>query len=512
MIRRGLINATLRLNRNPGMRRLTALPYDACLAALSRVCARIPSVRSLYIPRDYHARQWMPGSSDLDLLLVLHGDPPQLQARSLESFWRELKALGRVFPFLSTSPGTVPVFTEEDLALPDLGWRAIALHPNAPPRRWTLVFGEEVRHLIRSWEPSPPRRAPASPDLHGLLDKHLHPKLWRDAKAPAGYLGSELRLAHKMVRCLCHLQGAPGMESLDPDHGLRRLLDRLDRTDGFAAAEEAADLRARLGYHLLWALDRYNARLVDLHCAEPLLPGRAAPPALATSLAHELARRLPQRVAALLYPRSHLLGPAGPVHDDPALGLCLVLTEEDPGEYARTMAAAGGLLNRTRARVQPRIMGPHTWAALMGLCGANYALESFHLRRTHLPVGACPAPPAPGPPPPGIIRLAMDRRLTVERCHVLRASLDHHLGRPFAACLNPLLSLASYRVYLAGGGPVTVGSEILEAHRDAFPDDDMTRALSSLARTSPAAPTNRSLLEAYRGASLDMLDRCRALL
>ena len=513
MIRRGLISATLRLNRRPGLRRLTALPYDACLTALAGVCARIPSVRSLYIPRDYHARAWMPGSSDLDLLLVLHDDdPPELQARSLAHFWRELRALGRVFPFLSTAPGTVPVFTGEDLALPHFGWRAMALHANAPPRSWTLLFGEEVRHLIRSWEPSPPLDVPASPDLLGLLDKHLHPKLWGGAPAPAGYLGSELRLARKMERCLRHLQGSEGMERLDPDGGLGRLMDRLDLADGFCPTPEAVGLRMRLGFHLLWALDRYNAGLLDLRGAAPLPPGQVSPPALASGLAGALARGLPASVSALVYPRSHLLGPGGPIHDDPALGLCLLLTDEDPDAHARTMAVVGRLVRSTRARIQPRIMGPHTWGPLMGLCGTNYALESFHLRRTHLPVGNRPAPPDPGTPAHKTLRLAMDRRLTVERCHVLRSDLDHHLGRPFARCLNPLLSLASYRIYLAGAAPLTVASEILEAHGRAFPDETLTRTLAGLARVSPAAPINRALLHAYRGASLDMLDRCRALL
>jgi hypothetical protein len=520
-LQRGLVAATLRLNRLRPLRRITGLPYDACVAALARVCARIPSVRALYIPRPYNDRQWMPGSSDLDLLLVLHVDqPPELQARGLERFWRELRALGRTFPFLSTGLNEVPVFTEEDLELPHFGWRCMALPAHAPPHSWTLVYGEDVRPLIRSWEPSPPRQVPASPDLLGLLDKHLHPKIIDRIPAPAGYLGSELRLAAKVIRCLRHLSNSDrpggsddawptGEDALDPDGQLRRLMERLSRTDGYTRGSRAA--RTRLGFLLVRAMDRYNASLIPLDRAtEPLAGGQVTPPPAATRLVEELSRRLPASVSALVYPRTHLLGPGRPVYTRPLLGLWLVLQDEDPEAYAHTLKLVRDLLRPTPVRVQPRVMGPHSFAASLSLCGTNYALESFHLRRTNLAVAGRPPLADPGTPSARTLDLAILRRLTVERCHKLRSCLDSLMGRPFATCLNPLLSLASYRLWLTGAGPLTVGSETLAAHEANFPDQNLTRRLADLARVSPAAPVNRTLLEAYRACALDMLEAsCR---
>ncbi len=508
MLRDRLIAAVLHLNRVPMLCRLSEVPYDVCLATLGRACAGLPGVRALYIPRDYHARRWVPGSSDIDLCVVLHTMTRHDEEQTLERLWQALLRLGRLFPFLSTGFAGVPIYSEEDLAQPEFGWRAVALHAHNPPERWTLVYGQESRELIGSWERSPPRRTPASPDLLGLVDKHIHAaQIHRRPHPLPAYLGSEQRMARKILAVLAH-EGTGGATA-DPGGELEGMLEGLELQGGFLdPGENPEAARQRLGLMLLRALEAHFPSSDAPDRGPGAWSGRAVMSEERDLLA-ELGAGLPPSAGAVCFPRSHLVGADPPVERDPMLGICVILATLAPRPYGQVLGLLTRLQRRFGARrIHFRVMGLNSWAALNNSCATNYVFEGRHMRHLGVsPAGAGAVPLSP-PPEDDVVRLAITRRLTVERCHVLRSCLaQHHLGAPLARCLNPLLSLTSYRIYLAGGPPLTLAHEILGADQELL-DDPLGRRVRALCSKDPDTPVTRSTLQEYRACSLDMLESC----
>ncbi len=540
-LRRKLVGLVLRANRVPALQRLNQAPYDLCLRALAFTCGRLPGLQALYVQRDYATGGWTPGSSDVDICVVLRPLPAGAEPEVLRRLWRALGALQRVFPFLSTGYPAVPVYDEADLAQPEFGWMAVPLHERVPPARWTLVWGREVRPLIRSWTPAPPRPVPVAPDLHQLVDKYIHRPQIQGRVGNAPYVGSEVRLALKLLDVLLSQQdGGPPADArqtlqrlrqgpLDPGGELSALLADLRRSRGFVQGGEAGRRAVvrRLGLALWRLQEAYYRRLLAQH---PPAGARAVPraaaydaarlaqlPAGCRQLLRTLAEELPALRFAVAAPRSRYVDLRAPHHLGQLYGIYLVLPVAEAQAYEQCL----DLLARVHARQGPaagldprlkldfRVLGPEGWRVLLLHCASHFVLEGAHL---HALGAAWPGrEPVPwwGPPAADTLRLALARRLAHERCQLLRSDpAPYYLGQPLAWYANHLLNLMSYRLYLAQGRPLTLRHEILEAYEARYGAEAGARAALDLCSQEQWAPATARQLARVQACAREVRRAC----
>jgi hypothetical protein len=500
---RRLSRLVVRVSALPGGDRVTRAPYDLCLTLLGRGALRVPGVRAVYVQRDYRRGQWVPGSSDIDPCVVLEPQPPEERERTLARLWGLLRALRSAFPFLSARYASVPVYDSEDLGRPGFGWLGVALHERAPPERWTLVAGEDARGSIRAWEPGEPEGLPLSPELCGLVDKHLHAPLLA-GRSPASFdPGSLRRLGLKLARVsAARLEGrlidddadlleALKAAGLDPDGRLASALRPFQRR-GPCERSELVDLAGAL-MALRERADR--ARIGGEEPRIQLTPHPDAPSVTgAEALLARLHRTVPSLRLALLLPR----GRSATRRPDVAPELHLVLGSQEPAAHAGAIQALFEQLRAWRGRpLGVRLHGEAGWALFGHHAASHYVLTPQHMARSARWVGEG----GPVLPDPALQHLALVRRLMVERCHLLRSDLrGAWQGRPWAWCQNMLWGLLSYRCWLETGHARTLEEELADEPREA--------ALRLLLEQAGDAPARRDQVEAFGREARRLVETC----
>lgn len=95
-----LHRAVLATRGLPGLGRAYRRAYEEACRACGRALKALPEVRSVLLHRGLCGRDWEPGVSDIDLILLLEDAPPEAEAERLERISGRVGLLRHLFPML----------------------------------------------------------------------------------------------------------------------------------------------------------------------------------------------------------------------------------------------------------------------------------------------------------------------------------------------------------------------------------------------------------------------------
>jgi len=95
----------------PGVSHLYRLYYLLAVRLLLLLVRTVPEISAVFVHRSFGAKDWLPGYSDIDLVITLVRLQPSHEITVLPGLWRKISLLRTVFPFI----GTVQLITESEL-------------------------------------------------------------------------------------------------------------------------------------------------------------------------------------------------------------------------------------------------------------------------------------------------------------------------------------------------------------------------------------------------------------
>ena len=95
----------------PVINRIYRNIYYLGLKVLVFYIGHSPSVKSLFLRRGIHNQDWIPGSSDIDLMMVIKSQPVLDEKQAIKNMWSRYEFLKKIFPFL----GELQMVNEEEL-------------------------------------------------------------------------------------------------------------------------------------------------------------------------------------------------------------------------------------------------------------------------------------------------------------------------------------------------------------------------------------------------------------
>ena len=110
--------------------------YAAALAAATVAIGRSPGVETVFANRSIADGGWVPGYSDIDLVVVIEERTPDEDLARQQRIWTRVAALRRVFPML----GTIHLVTAAELRL----WLVWGGPRRIEYPRWKRLRGKPV--------------------------------------------------------------------------------------------------------------------------------------------------------------------------------------------------------------------------------------------------------------------------------------------------------------------------------------------------------------------------------
>jgi len=127
----------VRSNKFRVLKNINSLLYQCGLDFIVRLLKSIPQIRSIYLRRSMVSKNWIPGSSDIDLLLIIKNMKTKEELLFLKSFWGFYSKLKKFFPFL----GEAGICNEEELN----NWYKLGGVRAKEMHEWKLLYGDEIR-------------------------------------------------------------------------------------------------------------------------------------------------------------------------------------------------------------------------------------------------------------------------------------------------------------------------------------------------------------------------------
>lgn len=218
----------------------------------ARTFSRDREVAAVYVRHTMASGNWIPGSSDIDLSVILRADlEPEAEFAFLQAFWKRFARLKRIWPML----GEVDLLTERELP----AWSMYASR-SARPATWRLLGGRAVS-LPSTEDPSGRWRIRALKTAYWFYIDRFLPSL--DGGSGFLEITDRQRLARKILTL------AAGADSLPPaalDTAPGPLLTRVLRALHAATPESAAPFpapEARLGPDLPLSAKGVSSVLID---------------------------------------------------------------------------------------------------------------------------------------------------------------------------------------------------------------------------------------------------------
>jgi len=217
----------LALNQVPVLGRLTRIPYHVAAYAVAALARLTPEVSALYVKGTFARNCWTPGTSDIDLTLVLReGLSPEAEFAAASRFLQKFQSLTWLFPML----GEVQILRETYLrSAQRFGldgyemrfWRPLAggvptgFEPWQPER----LHAERLRYALRFYRHHFPHRSRSR--LTGAVTtcQRLHRKIRRVLEAPpVSAVPDAIALMAQTLALIDSTPWAPGPS--DPPHDL----------------------------------------------------------------------------------------------------------------------------------------------------------------------------------------------------------------------------------------------------------------------------------------------------
>lgn len=110
-MRRAVIQFVRRTAFFPLFRSLYHGYYRFSTLAFVLSLRRFPEIQSIFANRSYPGEGWIPGYSDIDLVITLQAMEPDAEVLALHRIWRRINGVRRLFPLVTT----VHLLTREEL-------------------------------------------------------------------------------------------------------------------------------------------------------------------------------------------------------------------------------------------------------------------------------------------------------------------------------------------------------------------------------------------------------------
>jgi predicted nucleotidyltransferase len=140
-----LSDLVVRSNKFQLLKYINSLPYKFGLNFILRYFKSMPEIKSIYLRRGMTSKDWVPGSSDIDLLIITKKMGLKNELAFLKSFWERYLRLKKIFPFL----GEAGVCNENELD----NWHKFGGIRAMEMNKWKLLCGSEIRKGKYSFDP-----------------------------------------------------------------------------------------------------------------------------------------------------------------------------------------------------------------------------------------------------------------------------------------------------------------------------------------------------------------------
>jgi len=137
-ITKDLQNVVLNTWNYPFLKQSYRGVYKAATAIFVRNYKSIKEIESIYLRRGLTNTDWIPGSSDIDLIMIIRECVPQKEVEVLKSIWKKYSVLKKLFPFI----GELQIVNRKELGAYFKNGSLRALEAR---HRWCHLYGEEIK-------------------------------------------------------------------------------------------------------------------------------------------------------------------------------------------------------------------------------------------------------------------------------------------------------------------------------------------------------------------------------
>ena len=274
-LRKWILNIVLRTNHYWSFSFLYKSIYSICIWFMRMMFKGMPEIKAAYIVHDLDSYDWVPGDSDIDVAIVTECMTTSKELVFLQRFWKRLRIIKKLFPFVSYNFGGFPICDMHQLGGPHFTWGANILEIYSFSQ-WKLFYGSEVRHLIINKNIKEYKaRYPLNPDFQTIPLKYFIMPFFAGNLQHNLYIRKYYRVVIKSMEYI-YLKENGVLEKSESrlfdffyrkkDSVISSLLTKMDelKRAGYFVRDRgyAAELILTLMYGLIKIFDRYHASLL----------------------------------------------------------------------------------------------------------------------------------------------------------------------------------------------------------------------------------------------------------
>lgn len=481
----------------------------------------MPEIKAAYIVHDLNSYDWVPGSSDIDIAVVVEDMLENRELIFLKRFWRKFRYMKNIFPFVSYGIGSIPICSISEFGTDGFGGTAEAwgMHKLSD---WKLFYGIDTRNSFYIPRNRQYKTTLSNPLLFKTIWKHYLTPLIRNNKQFTTYLrkpsnGIKMIIKHIYIK-ECDSFYKSETQLFDyfyrkRDHAITQILDlikRLEKSRYFVRnSNDAESIMTAFFYGAIRVTDRY--------CSDYLLNAKHATELKSISavpINKMIFRRSDMDAALNILPKKNAyikniihspqtnqfpfeLNNVKIGTDEIYIIIDESISLEDFKDFIRNLREKVSN-NDSFSRCNIFIETKNTLLAKEHSIGSHFALHHFHLKK----YGSC----SHGTnilqelrmPSLEKVREAIKRQLWVEYYRNIKSyPADFVIGKSHIMLQDRVHRLLSYRLFLEKESSITSFDEVSESYIANFSEDSLTKEIERICKIKPDFKITTDLCDKY---------------